>query len=189
VKRNLWKEFFVIVKFDGIPGHNLSALLTFIHGDENRLTISHQAQPMIVRIKAVNPDNQGGGTWYGLTLEIVEWLPRGDGPGQNRVDPKYLLRVYKILGQNRLTERVSADKPRAGDKKYPPIPAGTTVETTQPNMGLRKEWNDEAWEKRQWGVEGIVVTHHDSHGLSYEVRHSDGSIGFYDPSELTVVQK
>lgn len=98
----------MITKFDGIPGNNLASLLTFIHSDENRVTIPCQeGQPMIVRIKAVSPDNQGGGTWYGLTLDIQEWLPKGDQPGQNRVDPKYLLKVYEILGQNRLTECVS----------------------------------------------------------------------------------
>lgn len=70
--------------------------------------------------------------------------------------------------------------------RYPPILSGTRVRTTKANLALRKEWTKEAWESRQWGVRGKVRTHHDSHGLSYEVEHPDGSIGHYDPSEIEV---
>ena len=98
----------MIAKFDNIPGKNLAELLTFIHSDENRVLIpTETSSRMIVRIKAVSPDNQEGGTWYGLTLDITEWIPKGKERGQNRVDPKYLLRVYDILGKNRLTESIS----------------------------------------------------------------------------------
>lgn len=97
----------MIAKFEQIPGNNLAALLKFVHGKDNWVTIpKEEGQTMIVRIKAVNPDNQGGGTWYGITLDLLEWLPKGDEPGQNRVDSKYLVKVYEILGQNRLTECV-----------------------------------------------------------------------------------
>jgi hypothetical protein len=72
---------------------------------------------------------------------------------------------------------------------YPPIAPGTVVRTTQPDMSLRGEWTDEGWAKRKWGVRGNVVTHHDSHGLCYDVRHEDGSVGCYNPSELEVVEK
>lgn len=70
-------------------------------------------------------------------------------------------------------------------QKYPPLSPGTRVKTTAPNEALRCEWTTEAWNSRQWGVEGTVITHHDSHGLYYEVRHPDGTIGSYDPSELS----
>jgi hypothetical protein len=33
-------------------------------------------------------------------------------------------------------------------------------------------------------AEGVVIAYHDSHGLSYEVRHKDGVIGHYDDDEL-----
>lgn len=72
------------------------------------------------------------------------------------------------------------------NEKYPPISPDTEVVTTKPNLALRKEWTDEGWNVRKWGVQGTVVTHHDSHGLSYEVRHFDGTVGHYDPSELKV---
>ena len=73
------------------------------------------------------------------------------------------------------------------DQSYPPIALYTLVRTTQPNMELRKEWTDEAWANRKWGVEGMVLMHHDSHGLCYDVHHEDGTKGCYDPSELEVL--
>lgn len=79
----------------------------------------------------------------------------------------------------------SADAQAA--QKYPPLSPGTRVKTTAPNEALRREWTTEAWNSRQWGVEGTVITHHDSHGLCYEVRHPDKTIGGYDPSELSEV--
>ena len=72
------------------------------------------------------------------------------------------------------------------DNKYPPISPGTLVKTTRSNTP-DTEWTPEARANRKWGVEGRVLTHHDSHGLCYEVRHSDGTVGTYDPSELEVV--
>ena len=72
-------------------------------------------------------------------------------------------------------------------RKHPPISVGATVVTTKANVALQKEWTKEAWASRQWGVTGKIVTYHDSHGLSYEVRHPDGTIGHYDPSELQTV--
>src|SRR5690606_4535823 len=33
-----------------------------------------------------------------------------------------------------------------------PLAPGTAVRTLEPNMELRKEWTDETWEARQWGV-------------------------------------
>lgn len=73
-------------------------------------------------------------------------------------------------------------------KKWPPIDPGTVVKTTEPNMKMRGEWTEEGWASRQWGVEGPIITHHDSHGLSYEVKHPDGTIGYYDPSEFKVTR-
>ncbi len=73
-------------------------------------------------------------------------------------------------------------------RAYPPISPGTLVQTTDPNMKMRKEWTDEGWEKRKWGVRGKVLRHHDSHGLCYDVKHEDGSEGCYDPSEFRVCE-
>jgi len=73
------------------------------------------------------------------------------------------------------------------NKKWPPIDPGTAVMTTQPNLEKREEWTDEGWARRKWGVRGTIITHHDSHGLCYDVQHPDGTVGCYDPSELEVV--
>lgn len=67
------------------------------------------------------------------------------------------------------------------------LASGTSVKTTQENLAV-SDWTQEARMSRQWGVQGIIVTHHDAHGLSYEVRHPDGSIGHYDPSEIEVIE-
>jgi len=61
------------------------------------------------------------------------------------------------------------------------------VKTTWPNHDLREEWTDEGWARKKWGVRGKVITHHDSHGLCYDVYHEDGSTGCYDPSELEII--
>ena len=70
---------------------------------------------------------------------------------------------------------------------YPPISPGTSVKTTQPNLEKRREWTDKGWASKKWGVRGSVITHHDSHGLCYDVRHEDGTEGSYDPSELEII--
>ncbi len=72
-------------------------------------------------------------------------------------------------------------------KKYPPISPGTHVRTTQEDAGVKDSWTEEGKKQRKWGIEGIVITHHDSHGLCYEVHHSDDTTGCYDPSELQVL--
>jgi hypothetical protein len=73
--------------------------------------------------------------------------------------------------------------------KWPPLDPGTKVETTQPNMSLREEWSDAAWSQRLWGVIGVIVTHHDAHGLFYDVRHEDGTVAGYDPTEFEVLRE
>lgn len=72
-------------------------------------------------------------------------------------------------------------------RKWPPISPGTLVKTTRPNMEEQSEWTEGAWAKRKWGVKGTILTHHDSHGLCYDIRHEDGSMGCYDPSEIIVL--
>lgn len=71
--------------------------------------------------------------------------------------------------------------------KGPPLAPGTPVRTTTPNEARRREWTEEGWAKKRSGVEGVIVTHHDSHGLCYDIRHNDGTVGCYDPSEFTLL--
>lgn len=64
---------------------------------------------------------------------------------------------------------------------------GTRVITTTENHNVN-DWTDEARANRRWGVEGVVITHHDSHGLCYDVVHDDdGTTGSYDPTEIKVI--
>ena len=72
--------------------------------------------------------------------------------------------------------------------EYPPISPGTPVQTTQPNLDLRDEWTSEGWVARKFSVFGVVINQRDSHGLCYGVIHEDGTMGYYDPSELEVVK-
>ncbi len=74
-------------------------------------------------------------------------------------------------------------------KKYPPLSNGTIVRTTKPNLEKMEEWTADGWASKQWGVYGTVVMYHDSHGLCYEVRHDDESMGAYDPTELEVIRE
>ena len=68
--------------------------------------------------------------------------------------------------------------------KLPPISPGTSVKTTVENHGV-SNWTEEARVSRRWGVQGTVVKkHQNGHGLSYEVAHFDGTVGYYDPTEL-----
>ncbi len=72
-------------------------------------------------------------------------------------------------------------------EKWPPIDRGTKVKTTTGPNTPDSEWSAEARANRRWGVEGTITGHHDSHGLCYEVEHTDGTTGCYDPSELEIV--
>lgn len=44
----------------------------------------------------------------------------------------------------------------------------------------------------QWGSKGLIVKSSGSHGLCYAVEHEDGTVAWYDPTEiraLTVLDK
>lgn len=71
-------------------------------------------------------------------------------------------------------------------QKYPPIAPGTKVKTTEKQLP-DTEWSEEVLANRKWGVKGVVLRHYDSHGLCYDVRHEDGTVGCYDPSEFEIV--
>ncbi len=60
---------------------------------------------------------------------------------------------------------------------------GTTVKTTRANPAVI-DWTPDALVSRQWEILGEITAHHDAHGLSFEVKHPDGTIGHYDRSEF-----
>lgn len=49
------------------------------------------------------------------------------------------------------------------------------------------DWTEEGKRSRKFGITGSVITHHDSHGFCYDVRHDDGTDGCYDPEELELL--
>jgi len=72
------------------------------------------------------------------------------------------------------------------------LPPGTQVETI--NAGSSDDWTEEAKRTRRFGVKGIVIGHHDSHGLCYCVAHfrsglegGNSTIAYYEPQELRVL--
>lgn len=73
------------------------------------------------------------------------------------------------------------------NESYSPIQPGTSVTTTKSDSVRREDWTDEGWASKKWGLKGVVIAHHNSHGLCYEVRHEDGTVGTYDPSEVIIV--
>lgn len=67
------------------------------------------------------------------------------------------------------------------------IQNGTSVITKRTEIPT-SDWTEEAIAARRFGVRGIVIQHHDSHGLCYKVRHEDDeTIGCYEPEELEVI--
>jgi len=63
------------------------------------------------------------------------------------------------------------------------LSVGTKVKTLQPQTPDR-EWTSQSLGQRKWGIDGVVIACHDSHGLCYDVRHADGTCGHYASAEL-----
>lgn len=70
-------------------------------------------------------------------------------------------------------------------EKWPPLDPDTRVRTTSKSTA-DDEWTPGALMARKWGVAGVIVRHHDAHGLCYDVRHDDGTEGCYDPTEFDI---
>ena len=66
-------------------------------------------------------------------------------------------------------------------------PVGRRVKTAK-RANPSTDWTAEARASRRWDIEGVITCVHDSHGLCYEVQHTDdGSIGAYEHDELRVL--
>ncbi|MBT5808190.1 hypothetical protein HOI18_02840 [Candidatus Uhrbacteria bacterium] len=70
-----------------------------------------------------------------------------------------------------------------------PLLTGTLVVTTEENKSLRGEWEEDTLKMRVWGIAGQIVGHSDSHGLCYDVEHTDGTRASYDSTEFDVVER
>lgn len=74
------------------------------------------------------------------------------------------------------------------------LPPGTKIQTTKSNGS--GDWQPEAHKTRVWGREGIIIGHHDSHGLVYCVAHfrsglegGESTIAYYEPGEFQVLSQ
>lgn len=69
---------------------------------------------------------------------------------------------------------------------YPPLQPGTEVRTVaidNPPTG----WTEKTKKGRKFGICGVVGHHHNSNSLCYDVKHKNGSHGYYAPQELEVL--
>jgi len=71
---------------------------------------------------------------------------------------------------------------------YPPITPGTKVKTFIDGGMEAEDWSEEAKRTRRHEATGIVIGHHDSHGLCFDVQHSDGVKSCYELHELIIVE-
>lgn len=77
--------------------------------------------------------------------------------------------------------------------KWPPLDNGTVVRTRLNPSSTG--WTEEALRSRRDGVLGVIVGYHDSHGLTYEVRHQGwwksfpfwAPVGHYEADEVVPV--
>jgi hypothetical protein len=67
------------------------------------------------------------------------------------------------------------------------IKVGQRVLTVEDPNDSADDWTAEAAVSRKWGEVGEVIATHDSHGLTFEVKHNDGSVGHYEHHELRAV--
>jgi hypothetical protein len=51
-----------------------------------------------------------------------------------------------------------------------------------------EDWSEEAKKTRRHEESGVVIGYHDSHGLCFDVQHSDGVKSCYELHELIVVE-
>jgi hypothetical protein len=93
---------------------------------------------------------------------------------------------YTILltSQSRKNEEPSHKKPRRKGLD-PSILIGASVMTLKPLHD--EEYTSLGQSSRKWGLQGVVRSSHDSHGLCYEVVHEDGTFGCYDPDEIEII--
>jgi hypothetical protein len=73
-----------------------------------------------------------------------------------------------------------------GNARILRLAIGTLVKTTQATINKRC-WSEEAQAVRKWGVFGEVVGYQAYDDVFYNVKHNDGSVGFYDLDELETI--
>ena len=127
-------------------------------------------------------------TKYGSALAVAEALLRNEIDSHeqefvNEVVSRIILEAAKFRVEH-------AGKDFLRSKVNPPLPPGTRIVTTKPNVDLRRDWTEELWSAKKCNAR-LVIAHnaHDSvHKLWYDVRHDDGSRASYDPTEFEIAR-
>lgn len=108
-------------------------------------------------------------------------------PGTQEKKIEAMAQLFHLSYPPRVRSPHAKKEVATNPEPLPVLMPGTQVKTMEPNMELRGEWTEEGWASKKPGVNGVIIKHHDSHGLCYDVQHEDGSIGCYDPSELEII--
>lgn len=99
---------------------------------------------------------------------------------------EHVVKALKYTGVTVGEEEVPV-KPVTRDTNSNVLGEGSRVVTVQSDR-VSNDWMPEAHIRRKFGVMGVIIAEHNSHGLCYDVKHSDGTVGCYDPWELVVVK-
>jgi len=134
----------------------------------------------------INPDD--------IIKRLVEWIAekgymRGNKTGELLRDALAYINKMKKYQRDILNGTNKMQIYHIQTLVYPPIAPGTKV-ITFIDAGMESEdWSDEAKRTRQHEKNGTVIGHHDSHGLCFDVQHSDGTKSCYELHELIVDNK
>ena len=113
------------------------------------------------------------------TTKVVGFLTtktREDCPGKAR---EHVVKALEYAGIKIGTEFLPDDDHG--------LKVGLKVKTVSRGT-VMDDWLPEAVRSRRFGVTGKIIKEHDSHGLCYEVLHSDdNTVGYYEPWELDTV--
>lgn len=140
-----------------------------------------QAQRPTVVLDLGEPGNEERYKELTLRLHIIRTC-RGDRESPEEDEVLDLMDVAWYAMTDEETERLEKELTLMRTL----FAAGDRVRTVKPDKEST-DWTPEALATRRWDVEGVVDMSHNSHGVTYEVRYDDGTIGHYEPRELVKV--
>jgi hypothetical protein len=84
----------MIIKMREVTSASLAKLLAFLESSENELSPEYTKR-LVFSLLSVNPGSEKG--MYSVDLDMLDDYNNGEFNSRRRTDPKYLVRVYKIL--------------------------------------------------------------------------------------------
>jgi hypothetical protein len=120
-----------------------------------------------------------------LTAQLYEVRAK-HGDSDSEEEDEVLNKMDVVWSDMTSAEVDALEKERPWDMGHRKFESGDRVRTVRPEKESM-DWTPEALASRRWDVEGTVDMTHNSHGVTYEVRHADGSLGHYEPRELVKV--